>query len=314
MSLITKPSELKNDPCLKGLILGVTGSGKTTLALSAPNPLLIDFERGILRVDQRFRLDSVQSNGFETFLQVLNSPEIKAFKTIIIDPVGEMADQIKAYCIRNNSKIAKSNMTLYPAIQQEFKNLWSILKSKGLSIIFVSHVEESKSGDVDTLKIKCDGNFIKNFIPTQMDFVAILKKRGAADKTTRILDFSQTEEFKFGKKFSGLEDEMSVPIIAGKNDYLERVIFAKYAEKNEAEEDYNRKFDTAKSDIINYIEALDSLEGINTYYLTLGKGEMLPGLAFLEKVTLSDRVKKLGFVFNKEAKIFEAKAEVKADV
>lgn len=309
MSLITKPSELKNNSCIKGLILGVTGSGKTTLAMSASKPLLIDFEQGILRVDQRFRLESVQANAYETFLEVLNSNEIKSYETIIIDPLGEMADQIKAYILKNNPKLGKSNITLYPAIGQEFKNLWSILKNRNLNILFVSHVEEGKSGDVDTIKIKCDGNFIKNFLPTQMDFVCVLKKRGIDDKTMRILDFSQTEEFKFGKKFSGLEDEMLVPNVTGKNDYIKRIIFAKYAEKNNREEELNQKYDSLINIIQSAIEEIETLEQASNYYKELveGKKEVIFDSIFRDKYFFSEKMKKLGFIFNKESKEFETK-------
>ena len=46
MALIKKPYELTFQPKIKALIYGEPGTGKTTLALSAPNPLLIDCDGG----------------------------------------------------------------------------------------------------------------------------------------------------------------------------------------------------------------------------------------------------------------------------
>ena len=40
MTFLTKPSELKAPTAIKGLILGDTNNGKTTLALSTPEPIL----------------------------------------------------------------------------------------------------------------------------------------------------------------------------------------------------------------------------------------------------------------------------------
>ena len=39
MTLIKKPSEINKDIKLKILVYGEPGTGKTTLALSSPNPL-----------------------------------------------------------------------------------------------------------------------------------------------------------------------------------------------------------------------------------------------------------------------------------
>ena len=51
--MIKKASEIINtDKKIRLLIAGYPGIGKTTLALSAPKPLLIDVDRGTDRVKQ----------------------------------------------------------------------------------------------------------------------------------------------------------------------------------------------------------------------------------------------------------------------
>lgn len=45
-SLLTLPSELKSGSHVSGMLYGQPGVGKTTVALSAPSPILIDLDRG----------------------------------------------------------------------------------------------------------------------------------------------------------------------------------------------------------------------------------------------------------------------------
>lgn len=60
MGLIKKPNELTVKNALSALIYGQPGMGKTTLALSSPQPLLLDFDGGVHRVNAAHRVDTVQ--------------------------------------------------------------------------------------------------------------------------------------------------------------------------------------------------------------------------------------------------------------
>ena len=51
MSLIKKPSELTIPSTVKMMIYGQAGTGKSTLALSTPKPLLLDFDNGVKRIN-----------------------------------------------------------------------------------------------------------------------------------------------------------------------------------------------------------------------------------------------------------------------
>ena len=57
MGLLKNPSEITETVLVKGLIFSrPTGIGKSTLALSAPNPVMIDSDKGMRRVEERFEL------------------------------------------------------------------------------------------------------------------------------------------------------------------------------------------------------------------------------------------------------------------
>lgn len=51
MTLIRKASELSIPNTIKMMIYGQAGMGKSTLALSTPKPLLLDFDNGVKRIN-----------------------------------------------------------------------------------------------------------------------------------------------------------------------------------------------------------------------------------------------------------------------
>ena len=63
MALIKKAAELEINSAIKMMIYGQAGMGKTTLALSAPSPLLIDFDGGVKRVNMNHLRACAQSGN-----------------------------------------------------------------------------------------------------------------------------------------------------------------------------------------------------------------------------------------------------------
>lgn len=310
MTFLTKPNELKSPITIKGMILGNTGNGKTTLALSAPDPVLIDFENGITRVSKQWQTVSVQCKDFGFFLDFLNSKEIKQFKTVVIDPLGEMADQIKAYVINKDPKLAKDGRKLFPAIGNEFKNVWTILKNKGLSIIFVSHTEEVMKENTESLKIRCEGSYIKNFLPSQMDFVAILRRKDANGKTQRFLDFGNNESFTFAKRWEGIDELIEVPSNTAGNSFLSDVIWKNWEEKGIKEEKANQEYDALIEELKIKVSNIKTLEELNLYYSSIyNKHDKLWSSYQMEASFLKAKVEELGCEFDKEAKEFKVKAK-----
>jgi ATP-dependent 26S proteasome regulatory subunit len=94
MGLLTKPNELTIKETYAGLIYGQPGTGKTTLALSSVNPVCIDVDRGMYRVEKRFQVPSLQVESYRQVLDLLNSNELDGFDTIIIDTLGKLIDRM----------------------------------------------------------------------------------------------------------------------------------------------------------------------------------------------------------------------------
>lgn len=64
--MIKQPNELTfNDKKFSMILYGSPGVGKTTLALFAPNPILIDFDRGVSRVKSYHRKLTIVCSTYE---------------------------------------------------------------------------------------------------------------------------------------------------------------------------------------------------------------------------------------------------------
>ena len=75
--MIVKPSEMKFEgKKLFIIIAGVPGIGKTTLALSAPKPLLIDLDKGVDRVETRYRTDTDVVGSYEELRNDLEKTDL----------------------------------------------------------------------------------------------------------------------------------------------------------------------------------------------------------------------------------------------
>ena len=87
--MIKKPNEVvTSKKKIRFLLAGFPGIGKTTLALSAPKPLLIDVDRGIDRVAARNRKDFTQPETYEELLNDLNG-NLSDYETLVFDKGGK---------------------------------------------------------------------------------------------------------------------------------------------------------------------------------------------------------------------------------
>src|SRR6185369_14651618 len=96
------PIEVKN---IKTLIYGQPGIRKTSYAFTAERPLMIDCDRGIRRVDPKYRKNYVEVNSWSDIAQIITDPQIKDFDTLIIDTAGKALDFLSAQIMTENPKL-----------------------------------------------------------------------------------------------------------------------------------------------------------------------------------------------------------------
>lgn len=93
------PKDLVSKSGVKILIYGGAGTGKTRAAVTAPKPLVVAVENGLLSIQNENVpvFDCRGKNGlaaFAQFIQWVQSPESRQFETIIIDSWSELATQL----------------------------------------------------------------------------------------------------------------------------------------------------------------------------------------------------------------------------
>lgn len=151
MGLIKKPSELQVQTTIKALLYGQPGIGKSTNALSAPYPVLLDFDNGVHRVNVAHQTPTLQVSSYDDFLEVMQSGELAPFKTIVIDTAGKMLDYMGAWLIQNDPKLGQRDGSLslkgYGARKAEFIRVLKAISIMGKHIVFVAHEREEKEGD-----------------------------------------------------------------------------------------------------------------------------------------------------------------------
>ena len=131
------------------IITGLPSTGKTTLALSAPKPLLADFDEGLSRVNAEHRKDASVCKTYEEFLADIKEAEGK-YETIVIDTCGALIEALKDWAMRTDPKASKNNggfsLQGYGIVKQEFLRLSNYLR-KHFNTVYIFHENIERNGD-----------------------------------------------------------------------------------------------------------------------------------------------------------------------
>lgn len=240
--MIKKPEELNfSDQKFSMIIYGSPGVGKTTLALSAPNPVLIDFDRGISRVRAQHRKATIVCDTYEEVLKDLESDDIKEFETIIVDTGGSFVSFLQDWAMRTNPTVNKQkngaiSLKGFGAVKQEFSRFTNYVKDvlhKNIIYVFHSQEQTDKDGNAQQ-RLLCEGA-AKNLVWTPCDFGGYVQMIG----NRRVICFTPEQEF-FAKGCHGISGQIPVPQLgeADTNNFLTLL------------------FDQAKANITSEVEAL----------------------------------------------------------
>lgn len=311
MSLIKKSNELKIQGKIKGLIYGQPGMGKTTIALSAPKPLLFDFDNGVHRVNFAHLdgVDTVQVTSYQDFLDVINNEDLTPYETFVIDTGGKCLDFMSEYIIKNNPKMGKGNGALTLQGYGERKGLFSSLVKRislmDKHIIFVAHRDTKTEGD-DTRYVPQFGGSSYDSLVTELDLVGYLEANG----TERTLTFNPTSR-NDGKNTCNLPAIMKIPVIVDENGnptapnnfFTEHVIKA-YAKRLEASKAAGEKYNALVDELKHEILLITDAESANDFVSRIDAFEHIGNSKALSGQLLATKAKELGLVFDKESKSY----------
>lgn len=223
--MIIKPEEMDfSAQRFSAIIYGSPGVGKTTLALSAPDPILLDFDRGISRVRAEHRKPTSVCSTYEEVLADINSPEMRDFQTIVIDTGGSFITFLKDWAMRVKGAQQKNGefntLKGYGIVKNEFARFTEDIKTRlNKNIIYVFHSVEGNDKDGNPVqRLMCEGS-TKNTVWTPCDFGGYVQMIG----DQRYICFTPEQEF-FAKGCHGIVGRRQIPALTDcKNDFMTRL-------------------------------------------------------------------------------------------
>lgn len=151
---IIKKSEVMPERPVIIVLYGTPGTGKTSLANTAKNPILIDTDRGSDRASNR--VDTLMASKW---LDIENEKEaIKTYDTVVIDTAKALLDDyLSDYVVTQNYKLKSNGLKRFGEMAEKFKEFVNFLRQNQSDIIFVCHDKEQTEGDVIKHSPECTG-------------------------------------------------------------------------------------------------------------------------------------------------------------
>ena len=315
--MIVKPENMSfSDKTFTMIIYGAPGTGKTTLALSAPKPILIDFDKGVARVKAYHRKTTICCSDYFEVLNDIESLEVRDCETVIIDTGGSFVTYLQAWAIKENPRVnrqANGALSLkgYGAVKAEFIRFSNYVRDVlHKNLIYVFHSQESADKDGNTVqRLLCEGA-TRNIVWQPCDLGGFMQIIG----DRRVIGFSPTQEY-FAKGCFGVEGLRDVPTLnsaADENTFLTDLFNearATIAAENEFYAPQRDQYAKTMAEAKELIDTIDSpakaTEAGNAIKLM---NHALTSLAEI-RAMFKQKIAELGYVWDKEASEYRQKPE-----
>lgn len=311
MSLFKKPSELEFVTTIKMLVYGQPGIGKSTMALSAPNPVLFDFDGGVQRVNVAFQCPTLQVKNWEEALQALE--ELKSGEvpcnTIIIDTAGKMLDFMSDFIMRNDSKMRMRDGSLslkgYGARKVMFVNFLREVSMMGKNIVFVAHEREDKDGETKIVRPEIGGSSAGDLMK-ELDLVGYVQAVGS----DRTVYWTPQEKF-YAKNTCNLPAWQKIPVIVDEkgnvtqaNDTLQKV-FTYYEANVKKIEETRKRYNELLEEIEMAIENITDAKSANEFAKAIGTTEIIWDSKVRARELFKAKVEQLKLKWDAKSKTYE---------
>ena len=177
-------------------LYGTPGVGKTSVACTAENPILVDCDRGADR--SCFRADTIIAQKWADVTE--QDGEFKNYSTCILDTAKAILDDyLMVHVIEKDYKLKTNKLKAYGAIGDEFKAFTNTRRSESSDIVVIAHAKEEKDGDVTKFSPDITGQS-KDLIlriSDQVGFVTMVNNK-------RIITFDPTDRT-IGKNVARIE-------------------------------------------------------------------------------------------------------------
>lgn len=314
--MLTKKEEQKFNYPVFAIVYGNPGAGKTTLALSAPRPLLIDLDNGLRRVEYKYRTDVLNENSLDELYKDLSEIDLSNYDSIVIDTGGGLDNLIIDKIKETPTNLQKDgNITLkaYGILKDESVKLVKyILEDLKKHLVLVYHIEQSeiKNSNNETItqtKVLSSGK-AKNIFWSMADIGMFVTKFN----NKVYCDFSCLES-RFTKQTKGLTSSFEITLTEEKpqNDFLTKafkIVQQNWNADNEEKLIYERQIKFKEK--INLCKDENDLLNCRK---ELASGNFDKTIVVELLHHLKDKEKELKFEWNKDKKVYKPIKEEKVE-
>lgn len=290
------------------IISGLPGTGKTTLALSAPDVLLIDTDEGMARVNPAHRKDASVCKTYEEILTDVKAAEGQ-YKTIVIDTCGALIEYMKDWAMRTDPKASKKDggfsLQGYGIIKSEFIRFSAELRKK-FNVIFLFHENITKQDENIFYELVVEGS-ARTVVYQPADLAAHLFIQNGR----RYLGFTPTEQYS-AKSAYGIKGLIEVPELADgePNDFLTK-LFTKVRANLDAESKAlapeKQKYEAAMAEAREFINNVEKPEDVSECVKAIKNIDHALTSEKEATALLKNRIAELGIVYDKAAKAYVRK-------
>ena len=308
--MIQKASEQKyENEKLCMILYGLPGVGKTTLAASAPKPIVIDCDRGMKRVNPEYRCDISNVSSYKDLLEDIKSLG-NEYETIVIDTGGSLIELMKEWAMDTEPTATKKNggfsITGYGFVKSEFLRLSAKLRKK-YNTIFIFHAAKEKQEEEFFYDLIVEGA-AKTLVWQPADLGAYFFIQNGK----RYMGFTPTANYS-AKSAYGISGIVEVPELSGgePNVFLTKLfekVRANIKSETEAIAPKHTAYESAMSCGRELVAAINHAADVEPCLEAISNIEHALSSEKEIKALVKERLKELGITYNKETKTYEDKA------
>ena len=189
------------------ILVGTPFSYKTSLAITANNPLNFDLERGSERAHGRVKTYRI-NDSWKEVEDDLQAGLLTNFKSAIIDTAGSLVDDY-LWEYGRVIKYTKNDMQNWGTVKDLFKKFISKIRGTGLDLVVISHEKSKDKNDETVYDLDISGGG-KQLLLRSADQIGFIYKKdfkeGGQVVTKTILTFWPTANLPFCKNVAAISD------------------------------------------------------------------------------------------------------------
>lgn len=160
---------------VKAVIFGGAGAGKTKLAQTAPSPLILSAEQGLLSL-QNYDLPYIETNTLkdidEVYKFIKSSKEAEQYETIFLDSISEIAESVLK--VHKDDPEIKDGRQAYMKLSESVGTMIKHFRDlKGKNVVMISKMKrvEDESTGIITFTPWMPGKVLPEGLPYLVDEV-----------------------------------------------------------------------------------------------------------------------------------------------